>query len=205
MSWVSETKGQPKSGRFPPLRSTSAATALTILAKGADDVDGFLHPPAAGDDIFRHDKACSRFDLKSAAQNQFPFLLLHKNVRLAQGPGDFVTNDNPPESGGGPPARQESQAQPDPPAAPHTRAGDLGVLEQQCTLKELPGVKPAPKLKMPVEQGVGRSKEFQQFSAIHGFGVCEQSSFICSGWGTARRCRRQPHVADCATIIAARR
>src|SRR5262245_9888897 len=47
------------------------------------DIDRLLHPPAAGDDVFDDNKSLVGRNLKAAAQNEFAFVFLDKNVAFA--------------------------------------------------------------------------------------------------------------------------
>ena len=47
------------------------------------DIDRLLHASAAGDDVFDHNESFVRQNLKTAAQNEFAFLFLYKNVAFA--------------------------------------------------------------------------------------------------------------------------
>ncbi len=47
------------------------------------DIERLLHAATAGDDVFDHNEFLVRRNLKTAAQNEFAFLFLHKNVAFA--------------------------------------------------------------------------------------------------------------------------
>ena len=47
------------------------------------DIDCLLHATSARDDVFDHKESLLRQNLKTAAQNEFAFIFLYKNVALA--------------------------------------------------------------------------------------------------------------------------
>src|SRR5207249_12043445 len=49
----------------------------------AHDVDCLLHASAASDDVFDHNEFLVRQNLKTAAQYEFAFVFLHKNMAFA--------------------------------------------------------------------------------------------------------------------------
>ena len=50
---------------------------------GVHDIDRLLHAASAGDDVFDYNKSFVGRNLKTAAQNEFAFLFLHKNMAFA--------------------------------------------------------------------------------------------------------------------------
>ena len=49
---------------------------------------------SSGHDIFGHDEALARHNLKPASQNQFPILFFGENVALTEGSTDFLSNND---------------------------------------------------------------------------------------------------------------
>ena len=67
---------------------------------GANNVDTFLHSPAAGDDVFDHYESFVRRNLKTAAQNKFALLFFDKDVASAQCAADPLADNNSAEGRG---------------------------------------------------------------------------------------------------------
>jgi hypothetical protein len=71
-----------------------AANSHNFSAKIFNDIDCFLNLSASGHDIFGHDKALTRRNLKSASQNQFSILFLGENMAFTEDSPNFLSNDN---------------------------------------------------------------------------------------------------------------
>ena len=77
------TNGQLKSGLVCAAAIDNHADCRDDAAMGAHDIDCLLHAAAAGDDVFDHNEFLVRQNLKTAAQDEFAFVFLRKNVAFA--------------------------------------------------------------------------------------------------------------------------
>lgn len=128
----------------------------------ADDLNRFLHTPAAGDNIFRDKEPLARLDLKTTAQHESAVaILLGKDVTLAQMAGHFLADNDPADGGGYHGCRlMDIQLIREPTA---DLRGNGGILEQEGALKKLAAVEPASEDEMPVEQRTSLAEKIENF------------------------------------------
>ncbi len=134
----------------------------------ADDLDGLLHTPAAGDDILGDDEALAGVDLKTPAQDESAVaVFFHKDVFFAQMAGDLLADDDTADGWGDDGCRFERFEL----FGEHSAdlSGDGGILQQQGALKKLTTVKTATKDEVPVEECAGFAEEIEDF--VHETGL----------------------------------
>ena len=139
------------------------ANAGDLSAMRLDDVDGFLHAAAAGNDVFGHDEPLVRRDLKSAAQHQDARFFLRENVPLAERAADFLSNKDATE-GRGDHRIALKIAQFVRETAANFR-GDLCVLQEQGALEKLPAMQPGAQNEMAIEERARLAEERKQVVA----------------------------------------
>jgi hypothetical protein len=122
-------------------------------AMSANNVNGLLDAAATCDYIFSNDKFFALLDSESAAKSESSRFFLGKNVAFAQRATDFLADNDSAERGRDHGVAFEI-AQTIGELAANVR-GDVGVLQQNRTLKVLPAVQSRAQDKMAIEQRAG--------------------------------------------------
>lgn len=130
-----------------------------VATSGADDVEGFLDSSAAGHDVLDDEEFVAGMDFKSSPEDEFALFFFGEDVREAEVARDFVTDDEAAESRGDDTVGSEAGEFCGELGADFS--GDLGVLEQESTLEELPAVQAGSEKEMAFEKGSGLFEEFQ--------------------------------------------
>jgi hypothetical protein len=151
------------------IRTRSAAAvdddsdAHDFAAVLPDDVDCFLHAAAAGDDVFGYDEAFVRRNLEAAPEDEAASFLFGKDMAFAQGTSHFLPDNDSTESWRNDSIALNSAEFIGELAADARR--DLGMLEEERTLEELPAVQARAEQEMSVEQRARFSEKRQQIVA----------------------------------------
>jgi hypothetical protein len=134
-----------------------------LPAMRVNDVDRFLNPSAPRNDILSHNELLVRPNLEAAPQNEAAFMFFHKNVAFPERAAHFLADDDASQ-------RRRNDRIAFQPAklvrqAPANVRRDIGMLQKQGTLEELPAVQAGAQDKMAVEQCPGLAKEREQILA----------------------------------------
>jgi hypothetical protein len=114
------------------------------------NVDCFVDTAAAGDDVFCDDELFVRPNLKTASQNKSAVFFFHEDVAFPGRRDDFLADNDSTEGGrDNRVARDGAELIGEPPA---NVSGDVGVLEEQGALEELPAVEAGAQYEMAVKQ-----------------------------------------------------
>jgi hypothetical protein len=122
-----------------------------------------LYSSAARDDVFGYDEPLVRRDLKATPHDQATGLFLRENMPLPERTPDFLS-DNDSAQGGGDYSIALQVAQFVREAAANFR-GDIGVLEKQGALEELPAVQAGAQHEMAIKQCAGLAEQRKQIVA----------------------------------------
>jgi hypothetical protein len=139
------------------------ADAGDFPAMRANDIHGFLDASAARDHVLGHDEPLVRPNLETAPQNETTFVFFRKDVAFPKGAAHFLANDDAAQGGRNDGiAIQSAKLVGQPPA---NGRRDVGMLQKERTLEELPAVQAGAQDKMAVEQRAGLPKEREQILA----------------------------------------
>jgi hypothetical protein len=139
------------------------ADAGDFPAVGADDIDRFLDAPTAGDDVLGHNEPFVRPNLKTAAQDEATGLFLDEDVALPEGSPHFLADNDSAEGRGDDGVALDAAQLIGEPSA--DVCSNIGVLQEQGALEELPATQTGPQNEMAVEQRPGLAKEREQIVA----------------------------------------
>ncbi len=134
----------------------------------AHDLDRFLHSAAPGHNVLGDQKLLARRDCKAAPKHEpARAVLLRKNMSFLKVPGDFLSDNDSPDSWRDYRRGRifsELLCQ----QAAYAR-GDRGILQQERTLEELSTMQPGAKDEVPTEQGSRAVEEIED--VIHEKGM----------------------------------
>ena len=132
---------------------------------GAHDVDGFLHAAALGDDVLEDEDFFAGRDFEPAAEDEFAFLLFHKNETQAELARDFLADDEAAHRGCDDGGRAEGAE------FFRKRAAeffdDRHLLEREGALEKLAAVQPAAKDEVAFEERAGLAEKSECFGVRH--------------------------------------
>jgi hypothetical protein len=114
-----------------------------------DDVDGFLDATTACDNVLRDDEPLVRLDSEAAPEYQPARVLLDENMPRAECPSHFLAHHDAAEGGGNDRVASEMTELIREPTA--DVRGNIGVLEEQRALKELPAVQAGSQNEMAIQ------------------------------------------------------
>jgi hypothetical protein len=150
-------------GPLAPAAIDDDADAGDFPAVRMDDIDRFLDAPPTGHHVFSHNEPFVRPNLKTAPQDEAPSFFFHEDVALPKGAAHFLADDDSAEGGGDHAVAVDLAQLIGQPSA--NVGGDVGVLEEERALEELPAMQARPQNEMAVEQSPGLSEEREQIVA----------------------------------------
>ena len=132
---------------------------------GAHDVDGFLHAAALGDDVLEDEDFFAGRDFEPAAEDEFAFLLFHKNETQPELARDFLADDEAAHRGRDDGGRAEGAEFFGERAAEFF--DDRHLLEREGALEKLAAVQPAAKDEVAFEERAGVAEKIECFGVRH--------------------------------------
>lgn len=150
-------KGAAVIGPPAPAAIDDDSDADDPAAVRAHNVNCFLDPSAARNDILRDDEPFVRPNLKSAPQDEAPGVLFDEDVAFSECAAYFLADNNSTQGRGDDGvAVQRTQFVGESSAY---FSGDVGVLEEERTLEKLPAMKSRPQNEMTVEERSGLAEK----------------------------------------------
>lgn len=132
---------------------------------GAHDGDGFPHAAALGDDVFDEENFFTGRDFEAATEDEFAFLLFHKNETQAKLACDFLADDESAHRG------RDDGGGAEGPEFFRERAAeffdDRHLLQREGALEKLAAVQPAAEDEVAFEERAGFAEKSKGFGVRH--------------------------------------
>lgn len=131
----------------------------------SNNINGFLHATALGDDVLHNQHLFARHELESSTEDQFTVLLFDEDKPNAQLSCNFLTDDEPPHRGGNDGLNAEiahlfSECRPQ---FFHRRH----LFQRFGALEKLAAVQAAAENEMAFEQSAGFAEDMECFILCH--------------------------------------